>query len=136
MNKQQMREAMPQTADFIDRMREVFGAEVINPSLQAGMRGTPGFFAIESGHVIGTLDTSYRWLVLTSKRGNSYSIEADWIYWARMIGRMKGELLPQLDSDGSDADNHKIAARARTILATATPDEMYSATMIDRDDYQ
>lgn len=136
MNKQQMRDVMPHTANFIDQMRETFGAEVINPSLQAGMRGKPGFFAIESGHMIGTLDTSYRWLVLTNKRGNSYSIEADWIYWARLIARLKGELLPQLDSDGSDAVNHTIAARARAILATATADEMYSATMIDRDDYQ
>jgi hypothetical protein len=50
-----LREEMPQTAAFIDAMREAFGAEAINPQIKKGMAGVPGFFyAKENGHEVGT----------------------------------------------------------------------------------
>lgn len=50
-----MREAMPTTAAFVDELRRVFGADQIDPSIRAGMRGMPGkFHAVENGHEIGT----------------------------------------------------------------------------------
>lgn len=50
-----MREAMPDTAAFVDELRRVFGADQIDPSIRAGMRGMPGkFHAVENGHEIGT----------------------------------------------------------------------------------
>lgn len=50
-----MRDAMPQTAAFVDALRETFGREGIDQSIRAGMAGVPGkFHAIEAGHEIGT----------------------------------------------------------------------------------
>ena len=55
MTKPNMRELMPQTAAFIDELREVFGADSIDPSIRRGMAGVPGVFhAVENGHEIGT----------------------------------------------------------------------------------
>lgn len=50
-----MREAMPATAAFVDELRRVFGADQVDLSIRAGMRGAPGrFHAVEAGHEIGT----------------------------------------------------------------------------------
>jgi len=50
-----MREAMPETAAFVDMLRDVFGADQVDPSIRAGMRGEPGWFhAVENGHELGT----------------------------------------------------------------------------------
>lgn len=55
MNKPlNLREAMPETAKFIDSLREVFGAEGINQNIKGGMNGVPTFWASENGHEIGT----------------------------------------------------------------------------------
>lgn len=43
-----MREAMPQTAAFIDGLRKAFGKETIDKSMRDG-----GLYAEENGHVIG-----------------------------------------------------------------------------------
>ena len=48
------RETMPEIAGWIDRMREMFGAEVINEAIRAGLAGEPTFHAIERGVEIGT----------------------------------------------------------------------------------
>lgn len=49
-----LRQAMPETAAFIDAMREAFGPENINPSIKAGIDGQPTFWARENGQEIGT----------------------------------------------------------------------------------
>lgn len=50
-----LRDAMPKTAEFIDALREVFGAEEINAAIKKGVGGIPGkFHAIENGHQVGT----------------------------------------------------------------------------------
>ena len=50
-----MRDRMPECAAFIDLLRETFGAESLDPSIRAGMRGEPGrFFAQEGGVTLGT----------------------------------------------------------------------------------
>lgn len=55
MNKPlNLREAMPDTAKFIDSLREVFGSEGINQNIKGGMNGVPTFWAQENGHEIGT----------------------------------------------------------------------------------
>lgn len=43
-----MREAMPQTAAFVDGLREAFGKEVIDKAMRDG-----GLYAEENGHVVG-----------------------------------------------------------------------------------
>lgn len=43
-----MREAMPQTAAFIDALRLAFGKEVIDEAMRDG-----GLYAEENGHVVG-----------------------------------------------------------------------------------
>jgi hypothetical protein len=52
-----LRETMPDTAAFIDEMREVFGAAEINASIRGGLDGQPTFWACENGVEIGTRDT-------------------------------------------------------------------------------
>lgn len=47
--KKPMREAMPQTAAFIDAMRETFGKDVIDQALREG-----GLYAEENGQTFGT----------------------------------------------------------------------------------
>ena len=50
-----LREAMPQTAAFIDDLRAAFGAEQINAAIKKGMAGMAGHFhASENGHQAGT----------------------------------------------------------------------------------
>lgn len=50
-----LRELMPETAAFIDALREAFGAEVIDPSIRAGIKDKlPTFWASENGYEIGT----------------------------------------------------------------------------------
>jgi len=57
MGKGGMREQMPQTARFIDGLREAFGADQVDPSIRAGMRGEPRFYAREAGHELGCAAT-------------------------------------------------------------------------------
>jgi hypothetical protein len=46
---------MPQTAAFLDALRDAFGAAGIDAEIAAGMRGEPDrFYAREGEHVIGT----------------------------------------------------------------------------------
>lgn len=47
---------MPQTAAWIDELRAAFGADQINPSINAGMKGGSAFYASENGHVLGKQD--------------------------------------------------------------------------------
>jgi len=50
-----MREAMPETADFVDRKRVQWGRAHVDDCLRRGLAGEPGYFyAIEGGHVMGT----------------------------------------------------------------------------------
>lgn len=69
MAKGSMREQMPIVADWIDRMREAFGAEHIDGVIRRGMRGEPVFFASENGHTVGT-PCPPGWRVLKDERGN------------------------------------------------------------------
>lgn len=50
-----MRSAMPTVAGWIDELREVFGADQVDPSIGDGMRGEPNkFWASEAGMELGT----------------------------------------------------------------------------------
>jgi hypothetical protein len=49
-----LRQTMPETAAFIDAMRDAFGAEMINEAIRAGIDGQPTFYASENGQQIGT----------------------------------------------------------------------------------
>ncbi len=50
-----MREAMPTVAGWIDDLRSAFGADQVDPSIRAGLRGEPNrFWAKEGAHELGT----------------------------------------------------------------------------------
>ena len=50
-----LRDAMPQTAAFIDFCREAFGAKAVNAAIRKGIDGLPNHFhATENGHESGT----------------------------------------------------------------------------------
>ncbi len=52
-----LRHAMPQTAGFIDALREAFGAPQIDAAIKAGIGGQQTFHAAENGLEIGTRAT-------------------------------------------------------------------------------
>lgn len=53
--REKMRDAMPETAAFVDRKRGEWGAEHVNHCLRQAQAGVPGYFyAIEGGKVLGT----------------------------------------------------------------------------------
>ena len=49
-----LRDKMPQTAKWIDELREAFGKEEIDAQIRKGMKGEPTFWAKENGIEIGT----------------------------------------------------------------------------------
>lgn len=50
-----LRDDMPQTAAFIDALREAFGKDAINAEIRKGIGGLPGhFYASENGFTSGT----------------------------------------------------------------------------------
>lgn len=50
-----MRDAMPLTADWVDKKRAEWGRDHVNDCVRRAMAGEPGYFyAIEGGHVLGT----------------------------------------------------------------------------------
>lgn len=50
-----LRDQMPETAAFIDAMRDIFGKDEINAQIRKGMGGLPDkFHAVENGHEVGT----------------------------------------------------------------------------------
>ena len=48
-----LRSAMPETADFIDAARAVFGEADVNAAIKAGVHGAGTFFAHEAGREVG-----------------------------------------------------------------------------------
>lgn len=54
MKKNDLRDAMPITASFIDALREAFGADGINEQIRRGIKGEPVFWAFENEMEVGT----------------------------------------------------------------------------------
>ena len=53
--KGDLRQTMPETAKWVDREREKYGAAFVHECIRKAMKGEPGYFyAIEGGHVLGT----------------------------------------------------------------------------------
>lgn len=53
--KRNLREAMPMTAEWVDRQRGALGAAHVNDCIKRAVAGEPGlFYAMEAGHVLGT----------------------------------------------------------------------------------
>jgi hypothetical protein len=50
-----MRDSMPRTAEWVDRMRAEHGRAYVNEQIRLALAGEPGhFYAIERGQVLGT----------------------------------------------------------------------------------
>ncbi|GGI16416.1 hypothetical protein [Oxalicibacterium faecigallinarum] len=75
MKKQDMREAMPETAAFIDKMRAAFGVESINESIKGGMRGQGAFWAKENGQEVGSRQPVPKSIVGWDKFGRSFTFD-------------------------------------------------------------
>lgn len=52
-----LREAMPEIAEFIDCLREAFGKDMVNQQIRKGLKGEAVFYARENGIEIGTQST-------------------------------------------------------------------------------
>jgi hypothetical protein len=53
-NNGSMREKMPHIAAYIDELRKIWGAELIDGIIRRGMKGEPVFYCTENGNEIGT----------------------------------------------------------------------------------
>lgn len=50
-----LRDSMPKTAEWVDRMRVEHGAAFVNEQIRLALKGEPGhFYAIEAGRTLGT----------------------------------------------------------------------------------
>lgn len=50
-----LRQTMPKTAEWVDRMRAEHGAAWVNEQIRSALAGVPGrFFALEGGRTLGT----------------------------------------------------------------------------------
>lgn len=74
MAKGGMRDKMPVTAAWIDKLRATFGAESIDGQIRAGMRGEPVFFAQENGHMVGTPSPRRTRVQWDSRTGRPYVV--------------------------------------------------------------
>lgn len=64
--KKSLRNEMPETAEFIDFLREAFGRECIDDILRRAMHGEPNtFFAEENGLTFGTPRTPFKGIGMT-----------------------------------------------------------------------
>lgn len=52
-----LRDAMPDTAAFVDALRDAFGAAVVDASIRAGLAGQTTFYAEEAGRPVGAVGT-------------------------------------------------------------------------------
>lgn len=53
-----LRDEMPTVAAIVDEWRAVFGKDMVDAQIRAGINGKPTFYASENGHEIGTPDNS------------------------------------------------------------------------------
>lgn len=52
---QSLRDSMPHTAEWVDRMRTQLGTQWVNEQIRQALAGQPGhFYAIEAGRTLGT----------------------------------------------------------------------------------
>lgn len=66
-----MRDAMPLTADWVDKKRAEWGRDHVNDCVRRAMAGEPGYFyAIEAGHVLGT-----PWPVGAAVEGSPFPVQ-------------------------------------------------------------
>lgn len=75
MKKGHLREKMPCTADFVDRLREAFGKEYIDDIIRKGLRGEAVFYAEENGITLGTPPEKGKAVYFDSVTGVAYTKE-------------------------------------------------------------
>lgn len=70
---------MPEFADFVSKLREVFGDATIDEAVARGKAGEPTFFAQENGRTVGTKsgEDFNRWQVDDSVRDRRYCAGCD-----------------------------------------------------------
>jgi len=88
-NKGGMREVMPVTAAWIDRMRLAFGADHIDGQIRKGMKGESVFWASENGHTVGTMDSEGRTAGQGSKASKEAHIDRQGKRWLYVDGRYR-----------------------------------------------
>ena len=88
-NKGGMREVMPVTAAWIDRMRLAFGADHIDGQIRTGMKGEPVFWASENGHEVGTKDQEGSRVWKETKAGSTVLVDRLGKRWRYEDGRYR-----------------------------------------------
>lgn len=88
-NKGSMREEMPVTAVWIDKLRKAFGAEHIDGQIRKGMKGEPVFWASENGHTVGTKQSEGRTVGIGSKASRTVHIDRQGKRWRYEDGRYR-----------------------------------------------
>lgn len=114
-----LREAMPETAMRIDRMRTEIGVAAVNEILRNAMLGLPGyFFAMENHRTFGEPDTTLTSVMCWDESDKSYRVDPQWMIDATEFAASIGIEVDTVD----ETDHEEARARAvtlRNILAKA-----------------
>lgn len=72
MKQKELRQKMPEIADWLDAMVEVFGKESVHGQVRRGLAGEPMFYAEENGHTVGTrIPVNPARCIVWNRQGNS-----------------------------------------------------------------
>ena len=74
-----MRALMPVTYQTVLKRRELFGVDVVNGHIKAGMRGQAGrFYACEAGHTVGTPTAAFAGWVAALSGLSGWMTACEW----------------------------------------------------------
>jgi hypothetical protein len=125
-----LRDEMPETAAFLDSLREAFGAEMINAQSRKGLNGEPTFWAREGGHKLGTRDTGSTAVVKWDAQGVSYWDSPDWVIEARAFAKARGVTIEPADPADFD-DAKREANELRELIREAHRQRQVQTSAID-----
>lgn len=92
-----MREQMPVTAGWIDKLRKAFGTAHIDGQIRKGMRGEATFWASENGYEVGTKGREGVRVVKDAKGNRTVMIDGDGKRWRYEDGQYRPETETERD---------------------------------------
>lgn len=103
-----MRDAMPKTAEWVDKRRAEWGRDHVNDCVRRAMGGEPGYFyAMEAGHVLGTpwpAGAAVEGLPIPPERAKGHTV-AEWQRAAVLLGVAFAAFMRE-PGQGGDSGTH------------------------------
>ncbi|HVL76316.1 MAG TPA: hypothetical protein VM406_09885 [Noviherbaspirillum sp.] len=105
-----LREQMPETAAFLDALRDAFGKDAIDAQVRAAFAGAPTFWAME-GRRLGVRITEHTCEVYRDARDMARARRARWMDDAQEVAQRMGIEIPRADVD----DHQALQAEAQAL---------------------